>query len=308
MPFFIEIFLQIIFPILLLLALGAFLQRKFSFQLKQLSTLVTNCFMPAAIFLHIYRSSFDASLLGQLLSYLFIFTVALMIIGQIMAKCLSLNKGEAATLKNSISLMNSNNYGLPVSQLVFTVNPLGVSVQIIIIVVQNILTFTYGMYNLLSTSRSIGSLLLSLVKLPVIHALLLGYLFLLFNIPLPTFIEIPLDQLAAGFIGLALLLLGAQLSQIQLKTFHRVITWSLIGRLLLGPALSFLIITLLGIEGILAQSLFIASAFPTSRNTATIALEYNVEPQLTAQIVLYSTLLSSLTVSLVIYLSYLLYV
>ncbi|MEK5101561.1 AEC family transporter [Cytobacillus sp. FSL M8-0252] len=308
MTFFIEIFLQIIFPILLLLALGAFLQRKFSFQLKQLSTLVTNCFMPAAIFLHIYRSSFDASLLGQLLSYLFIFTVALMIIGQIMAKCLSLNKGEAATLKNSISLMNSNNYGLPVSQLVFTVNPLGVSVQIIIIVVQNILTFTYGMYNLLSTSRSIGSLLLSLVKLPVIHALLLGYLFLLFNIPLPTFIEIPLDQLAAGFIGLALLLLGAQLSQIQLKTFHRVITWSLIGRLLLGPALSFLIITLLGIEGILAQSLFIASAFPTSRNTATIALEYNVEPQLTAQIVLYSTLLSSLTVSLVIYLSYLLYV
>ncbi|MGP9040383.1 AEC family transporter [Cytobacillus kochii] len=308
MTFFIEIFLQIIFPILLLLALGAFLQRKFSFQLKQLSTLVTNCFMPAAIFLHIYRSSFDASLLGQLLSYLFIFTVALMIIGQIMAKCLSLNKGEAATLKNSISLMNSNNYGLPVSQLVFTVNPLGVSVQIIIIVVQNILTFTYGMYNLLSTSRSIGSLLLSLVKLPVIHALLLGYLFLLFNIPLPTFIEIPLDQLAAGFIGLALLLLGAQLSQIQLKMFHRVITWSLIGRLLLGPALSFLIITLLGIEGVLAQSLFIASAFPTSRNTATIALEYNVEPQLTAQIVLYSTLLSSLTVSLVIYLSFLLYV
>lgn len=308
MTFFIEIFLQIIFPILLLLALGAFLQRKFSFQLKQLSTLVTNCFMPAAIFLHIYRSSFDASLLGQLLSYLFIFTVALMIIGQIMAKCLSLNKGEAATLKNSISLMNSNNYGLPVSQLVFTVNPLGVSVQIIIIVVQNILTFTYGMYNLLSTSRSIGSLVLSLVKLPVIHALLLGYLFLLFNIPLPTFIEIPLDQLAAGFIGLALLLLGAQLSQIQLKMFHRVITWSLIGRLLLGPALSFLIITLLGIEGVLAQSLFIASAFPTSRNTATIALEYNVEPQLTAQIVLYSTLLSSLTVSLVIYLSYLLYV
>lgn len=264
--------------------------------------------MPAAIFLHIYRSSFDASLLGQLLSYLFIFTVALMIIGQIMAKCLSLNKGEAATLKNSISLMNSNNYGLPVSQLVFTVNPLGVSVQIIIIVVQNILTFTYGMYNLLSTSRSIGSLVLSLVKLPVIHALLLGYLFLLFNIPLPTFIEIPLDQLAAGFIGLALLLLGAQLSQIQLKMFHRVITWSLIGRLLLGPALSFLIITLLGIEGVLAQSLFIASAFPTSRNTATIALEYNVEPQLTAQIVLYSTLLSSLTVSLVIYLSFLLYV
>ncbi|PMY01056.1 transporter, partial [Pseudomonas sp. MPR-R5A] len=66
-------------------------------------------------------------------------------------------------------------------------------------------------------------------------------------------------------------------------------------------------IWLLGIEGVLAQSLFIASAFPTSRNTATIAFEYNVEPDLTAQVVLYTTLLSSITVTIVIYLSMVLF-
>lgn len=71
----------------------------------------------------------------------------------------------------------------------------------------------------------------------------------------------------------------------------------------MGPTVALLLIYALGIEGVIAQSLLIASAFPTSRNTATLALEYDVEPELHAQIVLYSTLLSSITVTFVIFLA-----
>ena len=66
-------------------------------------------------------------------------------------------------------------------------------------------------------------------------------------------------------------------------------------------------IYLLNIDGIVAQSLFIASSFPTSRNTSTIAMEYQIEPELHAQIVLFSTLFSIVTVTVVIYLSYILF-
>jgi len=102
-------------------------------------------------------------------------------------------------------------------------------------------------------------------------------------------------------------LLGAQLSNIKLNFFHRVITWALIGRLLIGPLLALAMIYLLNIDGIVAQSLFIASSFPTSRNTSTIAMEYQIEPELHAQIVLFSTLFSIVTVTVVIYLSYILF-
>ncbi|MEC3035067.1 AEC family transporter, partial [Bacillus thuringiensis] len=101
--------------------------------------------------------------------------------------------------------------------------------------------------------------------------------------------------------------LGAQLSNIKLNFFHRVITWALIGRLLIGPLLALAMIYLLNIDGIVAQSLFIASSFPTSRNTSTIAMEYQIEPELHAQIVLFSTLFSIVTVTVVIYLSYILF-
>lgn len=118
---------------------------------------------------------------------------------------------------------------------------------------------------------------------------------------------IPIGHLSDGFGSIALLLLGAQLSKIKIKFFHRVITISLIGRLLVGPIISLLVIYLLNIDGVIAQSLLIASSFPTSRNTSTIAMEYQVEPELHAQIVLFSTLFSMLTVTGVIYLSYVLF-
>jgi len=287
--------------------IGAILQRKFQFNLKQLSTLITYCLMPAAVFVNIYDIRIEIDLLLQIIYYLMLYSLSLIIVSHFISKILKLENGESAALKNSISLMNSGNYGLPVSQLIFSQNPVGVSIQIFIVIFQNLLTYSYGIYNLLSATKTIGGIIQSFLRLPVFHALVLGILFQSFTIQLPNSILLPLNQLANGFVAIALILLGAQLSNIKLNFFHRVITWALIGRLLMGPLVAFAMIYLLNIDGIVAQSLFIASSFPTSRNTSTIAMEYQIEPELHAQIVLFSTLFSIITVTVVIYLSYILF-
>ncbi|HDR6389051.1 MULTISPECIES: AEC family transporter [Bacillus cereus group] len=301
------IILDVILPILILLLIGAILQRKFQFNLKQLSTLITYCLMPAAVFMNIYDISIETGLLLQITYYLMLYSLSLIIVSHFISKTLKLEKGESAALKNSISLMNSGNYGLPVSQLIFSHNPVGVSIQIFIVIFQNLLTYSYGIYNLLSATKTIGSIIQSFLRLPVLHALVLGVLFQSFKIQIPNSIFLPLNQLANSFVAIAIILLGAQLSNIKLNFFHRVITWALIGRLLIGPLLALAMIYLLNIDGIVAQSLFIAGSFPTSRNTSTIAMEYQIEPELHAQIVLFSTLFSIVTVTVVIYLSYILF-
>ena len=58
---------------------------------------------------------------------------------------------------------------------------------------------------------------------------------------------------------------------------------------------------------VVAQSLFIASSFPTSRNSSSLALEYDVESKTAAQTVLFSTIVSCITVTVVIYISMLLF-
>ena len=122
------------------------------------------------------------------------------------------------------------------------------------------------------------------------------------NVPIPQMIRIPLDYIAGGFVAVALLILGMQLSQIQVRTmFNRLIIVSCFTRLVLGPAVALGIIYMLGLDGVVAQSLLIASAFPTSRNSSSLALEYDIESDTAAQTVLFSTVVSCITVTFVIY-------
>lgn len=298
------IFVNVIIPILILLIIGGILQSKFKFNLKAFSGLITYCLMPAAVFTNIYATEIESEVLFEIVSYLIIFSICLMVASWILSKFLSMDKGEGAILKNSVVLMNAGNYGLPVSQLIFSANPLGLSIQIIVLVFQNLLTYTYGLYNLISATKNGWQIIKSFLQLPIIYAIILGGLLHVLQIKIPDFIWVPVDQLANSLVSIALILLGAQLSQIQLRTIlSKMIIVSSIGRLLIGPAIALILIYIMGLDGVIAQSLFIASSFPVSRNSATLALENDVYPNLAAQTVLVTTILSSLTVTVVVYLA-----
>lgn len=303
------IFFKIVAPILVMLLIGAILQRKFQFNLKALSHLVTYCFMPAAVFVNIYETKIEMSVLGQVVLFIVLFIGSQMILSHYMAKIMGLNTNESAVFKNSVVLINSGNYGIPVAQMIFVAQPIGVAIQVILVIFQNIVTYTYGLYNLISATKSGLAILKDLLKMPIIYALILGAAFNFFDLTLPQSIRIPIDYIAGGFVAVALITLGAQLSQITMRTmFNKMIYISCFTRLLVGPAVALLIIYVLGLDGVVAQSLFIASSFPTSRNSSSLALEYDIDSETAAQTVLFSTIISCLTVTVVIYLSTLLFV
>lgn len=298
------IFFRVVAPILVLLVMGAFLQKKFSFNVKALSQLITYCFMPAAVFDNLYQTKVDLNVLGQVTVFIILFIGSQMILSHLIAKGLGLGRQESAVFKNSVVLINSGNYGIPVAQMIFVSQPIGVAIQVILVIFQNMTTYTYGLYNLISSTKSGMAIIKDFLKMPIVHALILGVLMNVFNIGIPQFIQIPLDYVVGGFIAVALITLGAQLSQIELRTMlNKTIVISCFTRLVIGPLVALGIILLLGLDGVVAQSLFIASSFPTSRNSSSLALEYDVDSNTAAQTVLFSTIVSSLTVTVVIYLS-----
>ncbi len=67
------IFFQIVAPILVLLGVGVGLQKKFNFNLKAMSQLITYCFMPIAVFLNIYETSIQMSVLGHVALFICLF-------------------------------------------------------------------------------------------------------------------------------------------------------------------------------------------------------------------------------------------
>ena len=297
------IFKDIILPIFIVMLIGFILQKKFTMDISTLSKLNIYFVVPAFIFVKLYSTQFSASLFGHVLLFFILLVLILYVFSALFAKILGLNRGKKTTFSNSTIFFNSGNYGVPVNELVFKGDPFAMSIQVIVLTLQNILTFSYGIFALQSVNTSKWKAMIGYFKMPVLYAMMAGLLCNALNIPIPSVILVPANMIADAMIGLALLTLGAQVARIQFKAALSAVYSSLTVRLIISPIIALLIIWLFRVDGVTAQALLIASAMPTSVNSAVIAEEYKNYPEFAAQVVLFSTIISAFTVSLVIYLA-----
>ncbi|WP_077620839.1 AEC family transporter [Bacillus sinesaloumensis] len=304
---FVNIVRDIILPIFIIIAIGYILQRKFKMNVPTLAKINMYFLVPAFIFVKLYSTELSFQLFGFVLLFFIIIIVILYVLSTIAARVIGLKNGETITFSNSAIFFNSGNYGVPVNDLVFKGDPFAMSIQVIVLTLQNILIFSYGVFSL--QSAKIGKLkaMQGYLKMPVLYAMLTGILLNYLSVPIPSFVWVPANYIADAMVGIALFTLGAQVAEIDFKAGLSKVYWSLGFRLLVGPAIALGLIYLLDIEGVFAQALFIASSMPTSVNSAIIAEEYNNYPGFAAQIVLFSTIFSSITVSIMIYLARILF-
>ncbi|WP_246939000.1 AEC family transporter [Bacillus pinisoli] len=301
------IVINIMFPIFFTVAIGVFLQRKFSFDLQTLSKINTYFLLPAVCFTNIYEGDITFTLFSKIILFLLINTSLLIVVSQLLARMQRLQGGLSASFKNSMVLSNAGNFGLPVSELVFYQHPIGLSIAVIVSAYQNIVTFTYGLFNSVGKSQKRQGTMKEILKQPIIYALLFAMVLKGVQMEIPAFIWQPVKNISDAFLAIALITLGAQIAYLKIKRIFKALLFAVVGRLIIGPVLAFLLLQLLGWEGVTAQALFIASAFPTSRNSSLLALEFNNEPEFAAQAVLISTLLSSVTVTIVVSLATIFY-
>src|SRR5699024_794600 len=132
---------NILLPIFIVMFIGYILQIKFKLDLNTLAKLNIYLLVPGFIFVKLYETHF----IGKLFFYIIIF-----LISYILARVLKYDKAKRTTLTNSVLFFNSGNYGVPVNDLVFKGDPLAMSVQVLILTMQNIFTFTYGIFSLQS--------------------------------------------------------------------------------------------------------------------------------------------------------------
>src|SRR5690625_5178940 len=283
------------------MGIGFFMQRKFDLNLQTLARLNIYFLVPGFIFVKLYSTEISAHLFGSVLFFFILYVILLFIIASFVGKLIGLDKGKKTTFVNSAMFFNSGNYGVPVNDLVFRGDPFAMSIQVIMLTLQNIFLFSYGIFSLQAVKIGKLKAALGYFKMPVLYAMLAGVLLNIFNVPIPSFVWVPANYIADAMIALALFTLGMQVAEIKFTSGLSTVYCSITLRLIIGPIIALGIIYAFQVEGIVAQALLIGSAMPTSVNSAVIAQEYNNYPNFAAQIVLFSTLLSALTVSLVIY-------
>lgn len=314
MQVFLYILVRNIMPIFFIIILGYGLSKKFNLDIFTLSKLNFYIFAPAFAFYQLYTTEIPLEMIKVVG-----FVLALMALNYAIATAVSgISRFDTPiknAFRNSIMFYNSGNMGIPLITLVFSSKPfvvdgstpfLGIALttQILVLVTQNITTFTVGFFNAGRGSMTWKDSIKGLLIMPSTYAVPAAVLFKLLPYDLTQFTLWPsLKYFKEGMVSIALLTLGVQLSKTKLSFKNTKVYMSSSIRLLAGPLLAYFLIIIFGFKGVIAQALMISSSVPTAVITALIAVEKDNEPEFASQAVLTSTLFSCITLSIVVYIS-----
>jgi len=300
------ILLNNIAPIFALIVVGYYIGKKFNLDIFTLSKVNFYILIPALIFVKIYEVNLNIGFLRAVV-FTLLFILAQYAVATVVARLLRYEQSKSNAFMNAVTFFNAGNIGLPLITFIFAGTEhaeYAVTAQVMIFVTQNLCSFTLGFFGAAKMNMGFTKSLKTILKLPIVYTITLAFIFRSLPFDLQEMFLWPAILYAKqGMVPIALLSLGIQLSLIQMKLKEVDVYVASLMRLCLGPILAYILVLLLGVEGVLAQVILISSAVPTAINTALIALEVNNQPEFATQAVVTSTILSAITLPVVIYLA-----
>jgi predicted permease len=197
---------------------------------------------------------------------------------------------------------NTGNYGLPL--VAFAFGEQALSYAGIYFVTTTLLFYTVGVLIASLGHMSLKDAALGLFKIPTLYAVLLAILMNALHVELPGPVARAVELAAGGTIPLMLILLGVELTRVQLNGSTRAMQISVVLRLVVAPLIALLLTALLGISGPARQGTVTEASMPSMVSATVLATEYQLDSKLVTAVIFISTLLSPLTLTpLLVFLS-----
>lgn len=323
-----DIFLNVILPILILMGLGVLLQRVYGLHMATLSRLNIYLFVPAFLFVRIYYSRLSLADIGWMgvVVILAMLVLGVLVYGGLRVARVS-GKLIGPVLLASV-LYNAGNFGAPVAELLYptgaeplfrgmTTNAEGPQVQGILVMLSNLTLWFLGYVVLAMMHGDWRKGIWGYLKLPMLYVIIAAFVmrWVKDNLcggtdPLPGWVRFPLQQATAGMVPVALITLGAQLGTPPKGR----IRWNVIGPVVVLKLMALPLVTAALVAGsnLLpwpglhlwpwpGAQLIIAAAGPTAVNTLLLALELDGDSELAAGCVFWTTVASAVTVTATIF-------
>lgn len=291
------IFSSTLLPVLLLALAGYLLAAWVPLDTRTLGRILFYLATPALVFRSLYTMQVD--LLA--LQHMAVVTVTVLAIAAFLGW--SMTRGASRPQRSGLTLAsavgNSGNMGIPIC--LFAFGEAGATLAAIYYAITSFLTNTAGVVVASAGRSSWMEAVKRGLGAPVLYAAVLGLYLNRAGVTAPQPLYRAIDLLAGAAIPMMLVLLGAQLRRTRLHRGQLVIWPSLAVRLVASPVVALALCWLLGIDGLERQVLVLQSAMPTAVITTVLATEFNAAPALVAASVLFSTLASVVTLSVVIF-------
>jgi malonate transporter and related proteins len=301
----VHLFLEILLPVFFVLALGFYAGRRGridNHNTVALNTALMHFALPCSLFLGVARTPpavlrSQSSLLGMLaVSMLAIYIVTFFLQRRVFREPVS----ETAVQSLTVAFSNNVAIGLPLLSGLY--GPTGVlavaagivSGALVISPITLVLLECYAVPdagNGVSFQQRLLPAIYASVKRPIIIAPILGLLFPLAGIPLPSLVIGPLDLLGKATVGLALFLTGLILSAQPFRPSLSVFTGILLKNFV-QPALIVALIFVFRVHGLVAQEAFLLAAVPAGFFGTVFGARYGIRSLEASSTLVLSTFLS----------------
>lgn len=295
-----SVMFSVVLPIALTCFAGILIQRFRPIDVRTLVDVSLYVLAPSLVLISLDQSKNNAAGILQIVLFTLLDTVACWGIAVVVGRMARLQPAAQGTLSLTTIFGNANNYGLPVLLLAYGTR--GFSLGINYVVLQIILVNSLGLYIASRSSVSARQAMTKIAQTPLLYAVIVGVLCLLFHIHFPTGVVNGLRLMGNGYAAVVLLILGIQLRKTNLRHIGRWHVWLAVGmRVLVVPILSLLCLFVLGIHGLLASVLFVQSSMPAAVNTAVLVEKYGGDQQLVTLTVAVTTIISFATLPMFIH-------
>jgi predicted permease len=298
-----QLFHENLAPMFIIIAVGYVAQRKLAFDLRTLNRANIYVFVPALLVDRLMRAEVTLGDAGAVAAIGTAGIIVMLVLVRFLTPLRGAQRQYLSVIALSAGFSNTGNFGIPLMALAF--GPAGVFVQSILLMVNNLMAYSLGVY-VVAHRSSPRQTLINFLRTPIPFAFVLVGILLATGRTLPGPLAQGVRYLGDGLIPVALVTLGAQLADTKIRSYITPIAWAVGWRLLAGPAVMAGLVYLASMTGMIgwdtlpAKVLIVSFAIPAAVNTVIISMEYDAQPQVAAGAVFVGTVLSAGTLSVVL--------
>ena len=298
MPALLSIFLNVLAPVFLLVSFGYIAGPRLNLESRTLTRFSYFILIPAFTFDVMSSARIGATLAGQMVAYTIVVHLGCAAVGYLVATALRRPPKMVAAYILIAVFGNVGNFGIPIIQFRFPGSDQALVAGTVYFLAISSFAFVVGVAAANWHRGSAWRAALAVVKTPALIAVPPALLVNSLQIELPSLIARSISLLASGMIPTMLVALGVQLSGAGMPrlTFDTVLAAAV--RLAAGPALA--LAPLFGLDGIERAVGILQAAMPAAVLASIIAVENDLLPEFVITTVLFSTLLSIVTLTVVL--------
>jgi hypothetical protein len=294
----VEIAYNIIAPIFIVVALSFWLDRRIGIDPASLSRLVIYLFSPSLVLYSLSHSDLNGGESTRLIITVIVMSLLVAGLAWFIARGQQFNPRTESAFVMSATLINAGNYGIPLNRFAFGAD--GESRAVIFYVATAFMAYTLGVFVASRGTGSVRRALRNVFYVPLLYAAVVGILLNVAEVELPVPLDRSIKLLSDAAIPAMLVVLGTQLSRASVRGQIRPILMASSLRLIVAPLIAFGLVLLLGMSGLARQVSIVQAGMPTAVAAGVLATEFGSDAEFTTATILFSTVLSMATLSVIL--------